>query len=543
MKQRLPIGNDQFQIVRAQNAYYVDKTMMIKDFLDYGDVAALITRPRRFGKTLNMTMLREFFDITKNSSSLFEGLDIMKTPYRDYMNSKPVIYISFKDCSGDCAESLRRTLANEILKEYSRYKNVFDGQVDVNDTYVFIFYQTFEKLRSQTISLPELSFTLEHLLRVVADFYHIAPILLIDEYDQPILSSYENGYHSEVRDFFSILYGSALKGNEYLGQALLTGIQRVAKESIFSRLNNIQVYTILDTKYEKYFGLTESETQTLLEYYGLELSADVKAMYDGYMFGKTEIYNPWSIIKYADSGRLENYWTNTSTNYLIRESLREADASFLENFEQLIIEGRVEVAVNLETSFMELKDEYALWGLLINSGYLKIDSYSGTGYGFAVVRIPNREVKSEFQALVAEYTGISNNSLQFMFHSLMEGKMDDFFQSYKKIVLNCTSYYDAKENAYHMLFLGMCITLDGIYKVTSNLESGLGRSDITLEAKNARYPSMIIEFKQGENVEQLKKDALNQIIDKQYDAGLHGNVLYVGIAHDGKKCDMVYRWR
>lgn len=477
MEKTLPIGNDQFRLVRENGSYYVDKTLMIEDFIKYNDTAALITRPRRFGKTINMTMLREFFDITKDSRQIFANLAIMDTDYGKFINSRPVIYFSFKDCTANNQESLRKRLAKEMLNEYTRYAKIFDKDIDKTDIYVKIFYRNMEGMADGTISYDDMSSAIEDIIRVIHDYYNASPVLLIDEYDQPILSSYENGFKQELGEFFAAFYGSALKSNQYLGQALLTGIQRVAKESIFSKLNNIKVYTVVDTKYAPYFGLTGEETRKLLEYYNLTLNDEVKRQYDGYKFGNIEIYNPWSVLNYADSKKLMNFWINTSTNYLIRQALSVADDYFNDKFNDLIENGSVEVGINLETSFIELQNNYSLWGLLVNSGYLTVVEYN-TGRGrtnLMTVKIPNDEVKSEFQILIAEKAKIQNDDLDMMFQYLFHKDIENFIKIYSQIVLSCTSYYDAKENAYHMLFLGMCITLRGLYKVSSNLEAGYGR--------------------------------------------------------------------
>lgn len=539
MKKVLPIGNDQFRDVRERGAYYVDKTLMIRDFIDYGNIAALITRPRRFGKSLNMTMLRDFFDITQNSLELFNGLAIMNTEYRTEMNTRPVIYLSFKDCSGKTPDILRTRLNTVLAKEYERYDRIFRGSIDENGFYERIFYRSLDRLNYEAASFTELSSMIENLMRLVKRFYARAPLLLLDEYDQPILSSYENGYHEELGDFFSVFYGSALKGNEDLWLALLTGIQRVAKESIFSKLNNISVYTVLDRQYSEYFGLTESETRTVLEDYGLELNAQVKAMYDGYCFGGLEMYNPWSVLNYANRGLLRNYWVNTSTNYLIHSALKSATGYFMDSFDTLISQGAVETGVNLETSFIEQQSDYSLWGLLVNSGYLTVPEEKG-GLLMKLV-IPNEEVASEFQNLVAEYVHIRNPDLDVMFQCLFQQDMKGFMDSYSRIVLDCTSYYDSSENAYHMLFLGMCAALRGLYRVNSNRESGLGRSDITLEALREGDIHIIVEFKQGKDIEVLKETALKQILDRKYYAGLTGSVLCIGLAHSKKNCAMAYK--
>ena len=244
-------------------------------------------------------------------------------------------------------------LSKEILKEYQRYAVIFEsGSQDKRDVYVRIFYNNLEKLISCSMSFAELSAYVEELIRVVHDHYGAAPILLIDEYDQPVLSSYENGYRKELGDFFSSFYGSALKGNEYMDQALLTGIQRVAKESIFSKLNNISIYTVIDECYSDKFGITKREAEKLLCDFGMELSAVVKEKYDGYRFGRYDIYNPWSLLCYIRKGRAENFWVNTSTNYLVKEAVKKADERFRREFDELIEKKTVRVGINLETSFI-----------------------------------------------------------------------------------------------------------------------------------------------------------------------------------------------
>ena len=412
MLKTLPIGSDDFRKIRENDSYYVDKTLMIKDFIEYQDEVALITRPRRFGKTLCMTMLREFFDITKDSRDIFKGLAIMDTEYAGHINSCPVLYFTFKDCSASNADSVKFKLSDIIRREYAKYVLAFGDTADRQHPDHLRFYQVYEMLCNGMISEDYLSFSIGYLITAVYAFYEVRPIVLIDEYDQPIISSYEHKFHDDLADFFSGFYGETLKSNHNLGQALLTGIQRVAKESIFSKLNNVMVYTVLDKKYASRFGLTETETQSLLHYYGLNLNDQVKSQYDGYLFGGIEIYNPWSILYYADKKELDNFWLNTSTNSMIREALSKADPHFHKQFEQLLIDGSVKVGVMLETSFMELANRYTLWGLFINSGYLTVaDKHSQR---MMTIRIPNDEVKSEFQALVAAYTKLPNESLSMM---------------------------------------------------------------------------------------------------------------------------------
>jgi hypothetical protein len=328
-----------------------------------------------------------------------------------------------------------------------------------------------------------------------------------------------------------------LKGNPHLGQALLTGIQRVAKESIFSKLNNIVVYNVLDEHYAPYFGFTEEETRDLLNHYDLDLNEEVKQRYNGYHFSGLDIYNPWSIINYANKGKLQNYWLKTSTNALITESVLAADANFHRTFERLIINGEVKVRLNLEASFAELPRADTLWGLFVNAGYLTVTHEDYDLYSF-VVRIPNEEIKTEFQEIVGAYTKLSSQLLQDMLMALLDKEMDEFLSVYQELVISATSYHDAKENAYHMLMLGMMMNLRDLYKITSNLEAGHGRSDIIMESRDAKRPHILIEFKQGEDVATLAQVALDQIKQKQYHAGLSGEVLCIGLAHHKKRCQL-----
>lgn len=539
VKRILPIGNDDFRKLRENGSYYVDKTLMIKDFIEMKDEVTLIARPRRFGKTLNMTMLKEFFDIEKDSRDIFNGLAIMDTEYADQINSRPVIYFTFKNSKGTTVEELTAQLKLAMQEQYGYYEEKFRDKLNKNSFSTKKFYESYDLLMNQKSTHIYLSGVLLDLTRVVYEFYHIRPILLIDEYDQPIMSSYEYGYHNQLGPFFANLYGSAMKGNSSLGQALITGVQRVAKESIFSQFNNARVYTVMHKQYASYFGLTVGETEKLLTDYGLILDENVRMKYDGYRFGGVEIYNPWSVLNYADIGSLDNYWINTSSNFLVKQALRTADKRFWEDFDQLASGKEISVWLTLETSYIERDSNYSLWGLLVNSGYLtalkRIDSNT------AVVKIPNDEVMSEFQVLIAEISGVDGMDLQQMLSCLINKDMKRFFELYQDIVISCTSYMDAKENAYHMLFLGMCITLRGTYKVTSNIEAGFGRSDITLEALMPAHSHVIIEFKQGEDLERLREEALQQIIDNQYYTGLSGEVLCVGLAHDKKRCSMVHK--
>ena len=512
MRKVLPIGTDNFRRVREDSYYYVDKTLIIKDFLEYKNEVSLITRLRRFGKTLNMTTLRDFFDIEQDSSAIFDGLNIMETEYANQINTRPVIFLTLKNCSGKTIEIMKNSLAHTIKNEYFRYEEILREQVDFGMPVYREFYSIFETLMkiSDVIEVKDgimqvfqmsdemLKRSLVVLIQTIANFYDKKVLLLIDEYDQPLIKAHDMGYREAFsKEVYGPFLGNALKGNYHLEQALLTGIQRVAKESIFSELNNFIVYTVLSEKYSIHFGLTTEETKELLEHYDLELDENVTSYYDGYSFSGLDIYNPWSILSYASEKKLQSYWVNTSTNALIRESVLTADTSFHRSFRKLIADGSVSVRLNLDASFIELAKTETLWGLLVNAGYLTVieEDYHLRRF---TVRIPNEEIKREFELIVSDYTKLSSEMLQDMFLALMDANMDEFLSIYRELVLNSTSFHDSRENAYHMLFLGMAMNLRDLYDIKSNIESGHGRSDIIMKSKDASRAHIVIEFKQGE---------------------------------------------
>ena len=377
------------------------------------------------------------------------------------------------------------------------------------------------------------------LSQVLYEYYHKKVIILIDEYDTPMISAYEQGYYEEIHDFFSSLYGSALKDNPYLERAMLTGIHRIAKENIFSGLNNLDVCTVMDEQYSQYFGLMPEETEALLAYYELPLDEPVQAMYDGYRFGGQEIYNPWSILNYARNKKKEPYWVNTASNELLVQAMLHANQDVREDFELLLSEGDARVPVDLQTSFFELEQSATLWGLFLNSGYLTVKMGSESGE-LQAVRIPNQEVMISFRKIIERYGGFQADSLSRLFDALQCKDMERFKRSYEQIILTCTSFHDGSgENAYHMLFLGMCVYLSNSYEIQSNVERGHGRADIVLKAKRPGRANYIFEFKQGEDIERLAKEAMEQIHEKAYYAGLSGETILLGIAHNLKHCEIV----
>ncbi len=539
---KTPTGLIDYAEMKENDYYVVDKTMLINDFLDDGKKVTLITRPRRFGKTINMSMMAEFFDITKDSKNLFEGTKIMKTPYAKEMNQWPTIFISFANAK-DSVNIITSFVRDSLRQEYKKYRNVL-SQIDSLDKDE---YQTILKnLKSTDSNLESLSTALSFLMNRLYEHYGKKIMIFIDEYDTPFIEAKVGGFYQEVKMGLSTLLRSSLKNTYSLASAMLTGIQRVAKENVFSELNNLIVCDVTDNRYSNYFGFTEDETKNILEYYGLELNDKVKAMYDGYRIGNTEIYNPWSILYYIDTQELTSHWVNTSSNKMIQDAMRNADKNFNDSYEKLISNGYLETTVNLQTSFYETSNTESLWGLFVNAGYLTvIKKINNKRYR---IEIPNDEVREEFESLTSFYLNIEETALDNLRQSLIDADEKLFTETYQNILLR-PSYHDLeRENSYHMFLLGMCMYLENQYEVLSNHENGKGRYDITLKSKKEHLPSYVIEFKylkktelkEGE-LDQLANQAIQQIKDNHYDYELKGKVIYIGLAHHGK--DVSIKWK
>lgn len=542
---KLGRGISDFRKVITSNNYFVDKTLMIKDIIDNNDEVVLITRPRRFGKTLNMSMLSEFFDITKDSQELFKETQIYQTDYMKYINQYPVVYISFKNCKGN-RQNLVSDLKDNILNLYFEHEYIFKDLKSIEkNKYIRVINSIDNENEEINNSMQK---SLYFLIKKLYDYYHQKVIIIIDEYDMPFIESKVNGYYDDIHDSLSGILSSILKDNQYLYKGILTGIQRVAKENIFSGLNNITVCTVVDELFSQYFGFTEEETRILLEYYGLELSEEVKEMYDGYRIGNSDMYNPWSIINYAITRILDRYWINTSANHMIRESMKKIDIKEMkilnEGYDELILKGQLKTTLNLTNSFYEESSVEALWGLFVNAGYLTVKGIERKPYSTEyILEIPNREVRSEFEILTADRIKCDVNELYNMFRSLLNKEVDRFIYYYKE-VLGMTSYHDLiSENSYHMFMLGIFTYLRGIYEIDSNREQGEGRYDIRLKRKTEVYPNIIIELKneKEKEIEKSAEEALKQIIAKRYDEGLEGEILYIGIAHKGKEVKAEYK--
>ena len=517
--------------------------MMIYDFLMRKSTVTLITRPRRFGKTINISMMSSFFDITKDSKEIFKDTKIVETEYISEMNQYPTIFISFANAKND-KWNVVKEIKLQLRKEYDRYAHVFEQKMTVFEQNEYESLVQGLMTKNDGI-LDNIIDALSFLMERLEKYYHKKVMVFIDEYDTPFIEAHVGGYYEELRGGLSSLFHNALKTSTSLHYAMMTGIQRVAKENIFSDLNNLVVCTVKDPEYSQYFGFTEEETKQTLEYYDLSLNDEVKSMYDGYHFGEHDIYNPWSILNYASRKVLEPYWVNTSSNIMIKKAISSSDEAFERGYEELIRNGKLETTVKMDTSFFEVNNTENLWGLLVNAGYLTLHKTISIQDSLYIIKIPNQEVQLEFRKLTAYHLKATETDLTVLFNSLKRCKKEDFEDRYRKILLTLPSYHDLKdENSYHMMLLGMCAWLSNEYEVISNREVGKGRCDIILKSKKNQI-SYILEFKytndSSVDLKQLAKSAIDQIDSRRYDSELSGTVIRIGLAHYQKNVEIEWQ--
>lgn len=543
MRKAIPLGVVDYETLKNQNYFFIDKSMMIYDFLMRKSTVTLITRPRRFGKTINISMMSSFFDITKDSKEIFKDTKIVETEYISEMNQYPTIFISFANAKND-KWNVVKEIKLQLRKEYDRYAHVFEQKMTVFEQ------NEYESLVQGLMTkndglLDNITDALSFLMERLEKYYHKKVMVFIDEYDTPFIEAHVGGYYEELRGGLSSLLHNALKTSTSLHYAMMTGIQRVAKENIFSDLNNLVVCTVKDPEYSQYFGFTEEETKQTLEYYDLSLNDEVKSMYDGYHFGEHDIYNPWSILNYASRKVLEPYWVNTSSNTMIKKAISSSDEAFERGYEELIRNGKLENTVKMDTSFFEVNNTENLWGLLVNAGYLTLHKTISIQDSLYIIKIPNQEVQLEFRKLTAYHLKATETDLTVLFNSLKRCKKEDFEDRYRKILLTLPSYHDLKdENSYHMMLLGMCAWLSNEYEVISNREVGKGRCDIILKSKKNQI-SYILEFKytndSSVDLKQLAKSAIDQIDSRRYDSELSGTVIRIGLAHYQKNVEIEWQ--
>lgn len=547
----LPIGISDY--VRAQEEYYyVDKTLLIKEFLDKKPLVSLFTRPRRFGKTLNMDMLRVFFEISdKNTSKYFADKNIWQCgeEYRSHQGKYPVIFLTFKDVKFDTWDVTIDKIRGLLQEEYGRHQELLNS-----DKLSQYEKEYFTKIISATANEVELTSSLERLSKMLASHYDKAPVIIIDEYDTPIQEGYSKDFYDEIIGFMRNFFSGAFKDNKNLSYGFLTGILRIAQESIFSGLNNLTVNSVMDEEYDSFFGFTESEVKAMLSYYGVsDKEEELKDWYDGYLFGSEEIYNPWSVINYISKGCIpQAYWVNTGKNEILDDVLRVATDDITERLYDLLQGERVVARIDQNVVYRSLAEDPAnIYSLLLVAGYLKTPKkeLQADGSYLCEVSIPNREIatvyKSEILSHFLQTGAITRTTANKIAESL-------YANDYKKLQSAIGEYMDKSigffdggaEGFYHGLMLGLIALMDNQYKIKSNRESGDGRFDVSLIPREKRYPGIILELKWKEKLsdvelEKWSNEALKQIGELRYDSEMKEDgiteILKFGIAFSGKK--------
>ena len=542
---RLAIGLSDFKHLIEEDFYYFDKTKFIEEVIKDGSQVKLFARPRRFGKTLNMSMLKYFFDIEnkEENKKIFKDLYIEKTEAFKEQGQYPVIFLSLKDLKALTWEQMEKAIKSAISRLFSEYKYLLND-LDKFDTL------TFENILLKNTELEDLKEALKFLTRILYEKYNKKVIVLIDEYDSPLVSAYINGYYEKAKDFFKTFYSSVLKDNSYLQMGVLTGIIRVIKAGIFSDLNNLRTYTILSDVYTDSYGLTEEEVEKSLKYYGIEQEiSNVKDWYDGYKFGDSEVYNPWSILNFLQYKELRAYWVDTSGNDLINDVLKKITKNTIEALERLFNGEGLKQNISGTSDLSKLLSEDELWELMLFSGYLTVEEK--IDHKNYVLRLPNKEIKELFRDTFLEKYFGRGSKLLYLMEALTENRIDEYEERLQEILLTSVSYNDTKkgnEAFYHGLIMGMGLYLEGEYITKSNIESGLERYDFVIEPKNKAKRAYIMEFKSTDNIEKLEevsKEALEQIENKKYDVSLKQNgvkdITYMGIAFCGKQIKISYK--
>lgn len=550
MKKPIITGIDDFKALSSKG-YYVDKTEFIKEIIDAETGSFLFTRPRRFGKSTNMSMLRAFFEKTdEDTSYLFKDKKIWKAgkKYREYQGKFPVISLTLKSIEGKSYKSTLAILSSIINLEFFRHKEILK-----NKNFFKGYEEKFMHYIKDNLSEEELLISLKFLSDVLCDTYKSKVVILIDEYDSPIQSGYQNNYYKDIINFMRGFLSNVLKSNDNLLFGILTGILRVSKESLFSGLNNLNVYSILEEKYSQYFGFTRDEVDSLLNYYGLQSkSKQMDEWYDGYLFGNTRIYNPWSIMKCVmEKGDPKPYWVDTGRNEEIGLLLSNASDKEIKDLYTLFLGKDVYSEININITYLNiLNDEDSLLSFLLVSGYLTITGEKNESKEYKV-RIPNKEIHGIYQKEIL--SGLLNykDSTKDITQSFIEGNIENIKKSLISI-LKKASHFDTHENFYHGLVLGLLAISENNFVLSSNKEQGYGRFDICLTPRNPKRKAIIIELKSQEktSIESLKALALkglNQIEEKEYFEGLDttvcSSILEYGIAFSKKDVEVACKER
>jgi len=551
---RQPIGIDDFKKIIENDLYFVDKSLLIKEVIDDSSEVVLIARPRRFGKTLNMSMLRHYFEKTEEDTSyLFKEYKIWQQgdEYTNEQGKYPVITLTFKNVKMSDWNINLALIKSAISSEFIRHSYILKSNaIEGKDK------ETFEKIYNGKAETEDYINSIELLSKALYNYHNQKPYILLDEYDTFLNEAYIHGHWVEAIEFMKAFMNSGFKNNLYLQKGILTGIFRVAKESIFSDMNNLNVSTILSDSYSEYFGFTHEEVEEVLKYYKTEESIDkVAEWYNGYLFGKKSqkvIYNPWTIIMYINKGHLEPYWINTSGNAIIRKLATEGDSNIQLSIKDIIEGGtidNVKIDENIIYSQIEKSDK-SIWSFMLMSGYLKPVKLDLKEDGvYCVLKVPNKEVYYFFRNMMQDWFDetIKGGSVEQMLGSLLSGDIDTFYEIFAHTVMNVFSYNDLMEDRsesfYHAFVLGMLVYIDKEYDIKSNRESGFGRYDVIIIPKNKIKKGIIIEFKKAsrlknETIDQALEMALKQIQEKKYDCELKAlginDIVKVGIAFKGK---------
>ena len=549
-KKAVPVGIEDFERIINEDYYYVDKTLLIEELLINRAPVTLFTRPRRFGKTLNMSMIKYFFDVKnkEENKKLFENLKISNSEYMSEQGKYPVIFISLKDLKEDtweeCIESIK-DIMHKIFNEYSFLREKLN----------VVEKRQFDKIWEITGNERNFKTSLLDLSNYLNKYYGEKVIILIDEYDAPIINAFDKGYYNEAVNFFQTFYSSALKTNNSLKYGILTGITRIIKEGIFSGLNNLYVNTILSRDYSEYFGLLESEVVEMLDYFDMKYKIEeVREWYNGYIFGEREVYNPWSIVNYVREKEIKAYWANVSGNTLLENMLNHAGESVYEDLKRFTDGESIEKYISDGTTIKSLlSNDDEIWQLLLYSGYLTKDEKQEKESDSNVynLKIPNKEIRKYFGNMFLNRFFGTEVKTNILIKALEGGDIKKFEETLGEIMINMLSHFDLDkemEKIYQVFMIGLVGFLMGKYEIISNDESGYGRYDLAMIPIKSNEKAYLMEFKISKTkkgMEESAEKALKQIDEKKYDTKLKArgikNILKIGIAFYGKEVKVVFK--
>ena len=553
-KKAVPVGIEDFERIVREDYYYVDKTQLIEELLINRAPVTLFTRPRRFGKTLNMSMIKYFFDVKnkEENKKLFENLKIYNSEYMSEQGKYPVIFISLKDLKGDTWEKCFENLKKTMYKIFNKYEFV-------REKLNIVEKREFDKIWEMRDSEESFKTSLLDLSNYLNKYYGEKVIILIDEYDAPIINAFDKGYYNEAINFFQTFYSSALKTNNSLKYGVLTGITRIIKEGIFSGLNNLYVNTILSKDYSEYFGLLESEVIEMLEYFDMKYKIEeVREWYNGYIFGESKVYNPWSIVNYVREKEIKAYWANISGNTLLENMLDHAGESVYDDLKRFTDGESIEKYISDGTTIKSLlNNDDEIWQLLLYSGYLTKDEkqkeidVTSEYTDVYNLRIPNKEIRKYFGNMFLNRFFGTEVKTNILIKALENGDIKKFEKTLGEIMINMLSHFDLDkemEKIYQVFMIGLVGFLMGKYEIISNDESGYGRYDLAMIPIKNNEKAYLMEFKISKTkkgMEERAQKALKQIDEKKYDTRLKArgikNILKIGVAFYGKEVKVVFK--